>query len=98
MAFYMQSLTPKNQSFSFEALRAAGYANAAGGDIGEVMAICSRIAPGDEDAWLKEWKGSGDRAVANALATDRGIPIALETFLASLNNESCEFIPRQQGR
>ncbi|UKZ91528.1 uncharacterized protein TrAFT101_006505 [Trichoderma asperellum] len=66
MSFYMQSLFPKNQSFSFEALRAAGYANAAGADIGEVMAICSRIAPGDEDAWLKEWKGSGDRAVANA--------------------------------
>lgn len=60
---------PKNPSFGYEALRAAGYAKCGAADLGEVIAICSRIPSGNEDAWLQEWKSGGDRALANAKAS-----------------------------
>ncbi|GAA3047071.1 alpha/beta fold hydrolase [Kitasatospora albolonga] len=61
----------ENESFSFETLRAAGFAGDGGADLGEVVATAGRIAEGDEDAWLREWTataervhGTGDRALA----------------------------------
>ncbi|CAI7659645.1 unnamed protein product [Penicillium pancosmium] len=55
-----------NESFSYEALRAAGYSNYGGADLGEVVAICSKIRPGNEDDWVREWQKAADRAVSNA--------------------------------
>jgi pimeloyl-ACP methyl ester carboxylesterase len=55
-----------NECFSYEVLRAAGYANYGGADLGEVIAITSRIRPGNEDDWLQEWKTAADRAFTNA--------------------------------
>lgn len=57
---------PQNESFGFEALRAAGYANIGAADIGEIIYICSRIPQTDEDAWLREWHAAGDRATTRA--------------------------------
>lgn len=55
-----------NECFSYEVLRAAGYANYGGADLGEVISITSKIRAGDEDDWLREWKSAADRAFANA--------------------------------
>ena len=55
-----------NECFSYEVLRAAGYANYGGADLGEVIAITSKIKAGNEDDWLREWKAAADRAVTNA--------------------------------
>jgi pimeloyl-ACP methyl ester carboxylesterase len=55
-----------NGSFSYEALRAAGYSNYGGADLGEVIAICSKIRPGNEEDWVREWQKAAERAVSNA--------------------------------
>jgi pimeloyl-ACP methyl ester carboxylesterase len=48
-------------SFSFEALRAAGFANYSGADIGEVVATAQAIPDGDEACWHREWKATAER-------------------------------------
>ncbi|KAH8696106.1 Alpha/Beta hydrolase protein [Talaromyces proteolyticus] len=59
-------LFPRNPSFTFEALRAIGYASFGAADVAEVLSICSRIPSGDESGWLQEWRKAADRAVTNA--------------------------------
>ena len=44
-----------DESFSFEALRAAGYSDYGGADLGEVLVTCRQIPEGDEDAWSAQW-------------------------------------------
>lgn len=56
----------RNETFSYEALRAAGYCNYGGGDLSEIFNICSRIRDGDEQAWMQEWRAAADRAEDNA--------------------------------
>jgi pimeloyl-ACP methyl ester carboxylesterase len=48
-------------SFSFEALRAAGFANYSGADLGEVLATARGIPDGDEAGWHREWKATAER-------------------------------------
>ncbi|KAE8330897.1 Alpha/Beta hydrolase protein [Aspergillus sergii] len=55
-----------NACFSYETLRAAGYSNYGGADLGEVIAIISKIRAGNEDDWLVEWKKAADRAFSSA--------------------------------
>jgi pimeloyl-ACP methyl ester carboxylesterase len=50
-----------NESFSFEALRAAGFANYGGADLGDILATARAIPDGDEEAWHREWKATGER-------------------------------------
>jgi pimeloyl-ACP methyl ester carboxylesterase len=50
-----------DESFSFEALRAAGYAAYAGADLGEVLVTCRQIPEGDEDAWSAQWAATAAR-------------------------------------
>ncbi|MGW3210174.1 alpha/beta hydrolase family protein [Streptomyces sp. NPDC001135] len=54
----------EDQSFSFEALRAAGFANYGGADLGEVLSTVRTIGEGDEEAWLREWKSTAQRVHA----------------------------------
>ncbi|MFD8757198.1 alpha/beta hydrolase family protein [Kitasatospora sp. NPDC059577] len=54
----------EDESFSFEALRAAGFANDGGADLGEVLTTVRNIAEGDEEAWLREWKKTAQRVHA----------------------------------
>lgn len=49
-----------DESFSFETLRAAGYASRGGADLGEVIAACAGIPDGDEEAWCREWAALAD--------------------------------------
>jgi pimeloyl-ACP methyl ester carboxylesterase len=53
-----------DESFSFEALRAAGFANYGGADLGEVLVAARAIPDGDEAAWHREWKAIAQRAEA----------------------------------
>lgn len=51
-----------DESFSFEALRAAGFANYGGADLGEIVAAARSIPDGDEEAWCRQWRVIADRA------------------------------------
>jgi hypothetical protein len=53
-----------DESFSFEALRAAGFANYGGADLGEVLVAARAIPEGDEAAWHREWKAIAQRVEA----------------------------------
>ena len=55
-----------DQSFSFETLRALGYAAYGGADIGEVTSTASRIPDGDETAWYTQWRALAERIHADA--------------------------------
>jgi dipeptidyl aminopeptidase/acylaminoacyl peptidase len=58
-----------DESFSFEALRAAGYATYGGAELGEVLVACRDIADGDEQAWSTRWArlaGASQQAFAQA--------------------------------
>lgn len=61
-----------DETFSYEALRAAGYSNYGGADLGEVFNICARIKAGDEKGWLREWKAAAQRAEQNARISETG--------------------------
>ncbi|MFJ8471279.1 alpha/beta hydrolase family protein [Kitasatospora sp. NPDC094011] len=58
----------EDESFSFEALRAAGFANDGGADLGEVLTTLRAIPEGDEDAWLRQWRRTAQRV--HAIGTD----------------------------
>src|ERR1700681_2961509 len=51
----------RNESFSFETLRTAGFAAYGGADLGEVLTTARLIPNGNEDAWLKSWRATADR-------------------------------------
>jgi alpha-beta hydrolase superfamily lysophospholipase len=51
----------ENESFSFEALRTAGYACYGGADLGEVLVTARGIPDGDEAAWHQRWKALAER-------------------------------------
>ncbi|HEX2745394.1 MAG TPA: dipeptidyl aminopeptidase, partial [Streptosporangiaceae bacterium] len=55
-----------DQSFSFETLRALGYAVYGGADIGEVVSTAGRIPDGDETAWYTQWRALAERIHAAA--------------------------------
>ncbi len=50
-----------DESFSFETLRAAGFANYGGADLGEILVTARAIPEGDEIAWHREWKATAER-------------------------------------
>ena len=51
----------RNESFSFEALRAAGAAPYDGADLGEVLATTRLIRDGDLNDWLSGWRATAKR-------------------------------------
>ena len=51
----------EDESFSFETLRAAGFANYGGAELGEVVVTARAIPEGDEAAWHREWKATARR-------------------------------------
>ena len=57
----------EDESFSFETLRAAGFANYGGADLGEVIVTAAAIPDGDEGAWHREWTATGRRVHALGL-------------------------------
>jgi hypothetical protein len=53
-----------DESFSYELLRAVGYASYGGADIGECLETASRIPEGDFLGWYRAWKHTADRVAA----------------------------------
>jgi pimeloyl-ACP methyl ester carboxylesterase len=76
-----------DESFSFETLRAAGFANYGGADLGEVIVTARAIPEGDEVAWHREWKATAQRVEALAhRSVDGGHSVsAREAFLRASN-------------
>jgi pimeloyl-ACP methyl ester carboxylesterase len=52
--------------FWFETVRAFGAAEYGGSLFGEVLAVASRINPGDYDSWCDAWNGAADRVAKEA--------------------------------
>ena len=76
-----------DESFSFEALRAAGFSVDGGSDLGEILVTAKAIGEGDEDAWHREWKGLAERVhklAQKSLAGHHKIS-AREAFLRASN-------------
>ncbi|KFX95820.1 hypothetical protein O988_05616 [Pseudogymnoascus sp. VKM F-3808] len=97
MSLLLHHFFPRNPTFGYEALRAAGYSNYGGADLSEVIAICARIPSGNEDGWLREWKAAADRAVSNAKTSiEKGNPIsAKQSYLRASNYyRTAEFFRR----
>jgi pimeloyl-ACP methyl ester carboxylesterase len=55
-----------DQNFSFQTLRALGYAPYGGAGIGEVVSTAGRIPDGDETAWYTQWRTLAERIHADA--------------------------------
>src|ERR1700677_1072448 len=87
----------RDESFSFETLRAAGSAPYGGADLGEVLATTRVIRNGDEAGWFTAWRATADRVHAiadNALAEGHRVS-AREAFLRASNYyRTAEFFRR----
>lgn len=88
----------KNASFSFEAVRAAGFATYGGADLGEVLVTARRVKNGDEAGWHREWKATAERVRGigeRALAEGHRVS-AREAFLRASNYyRTAEFFLRE---
>ena len=76
-----------DESFSFETLRALGYAVYGGADVGEVLTAAQRITPGDGESWYREWRALADRVADTADAcASAGHPVsATSAYLRASN-------------
>lgn len=77
----------EDESFSFEALRAAGYATYGGAELGEVLVTCREIPEGDEEAWSTGWAATAarvERIGRDALAAGHRVS-AREALLRASN-------------
>ncbi len=87
----------ENESFSFETLRTAVFANYGGADLGEVIVTARAIPEGDETAWLEQWEATANRVAAigeRCLATGHQVS-AREAFLRASNYyRTAEFFKR----
>ena len=84
-------------SFSFEALRAAGFANYSGADLGEILATAHAIPDGDEATWHRQWKATAERVEEigrKALADGHGVSAREALLRASNYYRTAEFYRR----
>ncbi|MFE7587998.1 alpha/beta fold hydrolase [Kitasatospora sp. NPDC057512] len=87
----------EDESFSFETLRAAGFADYGGADLGEVVATARNIGEGDEEAWLREWKATAERVHgigSRALAAGHRVSAREALLRASNYYRTAEFYRR----
>ena len=87
-----------DESFSFEALRAAGFADYGGADLGEVIVTAQGIGEGDERAWHRAWKATAERVHAVAeksLAAQHRISAREALLRASNYYRTAEFYLRE---
>ncbi|MFJ5262638.1 alpha/beta hydrolase family protein [Streptomyces sp. NPDC088387] len=87
-----------DESFSFESLRAAGFANYGGADVGEVVATARNIAEGDEAGWHRAWKATAERARAigeRSLAEGHRVSAREALLRASNYYRTAEFFLRE---
>ncbi|GHF70250.1 pimeloyl-ACP methyl ester carboxylesterase [Amycolatopsis bartoniae] len=85
-------------SFSFEALRAAGYAVYSGADLGEVLVTCREIPEGDEEAWSARWAATAariERIGRDALAAGHRVSAREALLRASNYYRTADFYRRE---
>jgi alpha-beta hydrolase superfamily lysophospholipase len=86
-----------DQSFSFETLRTAGYANYGGADLGEVLVTARAIPDGDETAWHRQWKAVAERVEqlgCDSLAAGHAVSAREALLRASNYYRTAEFYRR----
>jgi alpha-beta hydrolase superfamily lysophospholipase len=87
-----------DESFSFEALRAAGYAAYNGADLGEVLVTCRQIPEGDEEAWSAQWAATAarvERIGRDALAAGHRVSAREALMRASNYYRTADFYRRE---
>ncbi len=77
----------EDPSFSFETLRAMGFAVDGGADLADVLVTASAIREGDEVSWHREWKNTAQRVhhIAEECLTKGHSVSAREAFLRASN-------------
>ena len=87
-----------DESFSFETLRAAGFALYGGADLGEVLVTAAAITGGDEASWHRAWKATAERLRVTgeqALAAGHGVSAREALLRASNYYRAAEFFLRE---
>jgi dienelactone hydrolase len=85
-------------SFSFEALRAAGYAVSGGADLGEVLVTCRQVPEGDDEAWSAQWAATAarvERTGRDALASGHRVSAREALLRASNYYRTADFYRRE---
>lgn len=77
----------KDETFSFELIRALGYAPYGGADLGECLTTAARIREGDMESWYVEWNRTADRiaAIGDGCAAAGRTVSAREAYLRASN-------------
>lgn len=84
----------RNTQYSYQTLRAIGYAVSGGADVGEVLKTAYAIREGDDESWHREWlKTAGQREAAadEFLRQGRRTGARQEFFKASNYYRTAEF-------
>ena len=87
-----------DESFSFETLRAAGFALYGGADLGEVLVTAAAITDGDEASWHRAWKATAERLRVTgeqALAAGHRVSAREALLRASNYYRAAEFFLRE---
>jgi pimeloyl-ACP methyl ester carboxylesterase len=87
-----------DESFSFEALRAASYADYSGAALGEVLVTCRQIPEGDEEAWSAQWAATAarvERIGRDALAAGHRVSAREALLRASNYYRTADFYRRE---
>ncbi|MCG2740799.1 MAG: prolyl oligopeptidase family serine peptidase [Syntrophaceae bacterium] len=91
---FAMELVFKDSQYSFQTLRALGYAVSGGADIGEVLKTAYAIKEGDDESWYREWMKTAEqrgKAGDDFLARGRKISARQEFFNASNYYRTAEF-------
>ncbi len=84
----------KDAQYSFQTLRALGYAVSGGADVGEVLRTVYSIKEGDDESWYRQWLKTAqqcEKAGDDFLARGRPISARQEFFKASNYYRAAEF-------
>ena len=91
---FSMDLVFKDVQYSFQTLRALGYAVSGGADVGEVLKTAYAIKEGDDESWYHEWMKTAEqreKAGDDFLARGRKISARQEFFKASNYYRTAEF-------
>ncbi len=84
----------KDTQYSFQTLRALGYAVSGGADVGEVLKTAYAIKEGDDESWYREWLKTAEqceKSGSDFLVHGRNMGARQEFFKASNYYRTAEF-------
>jgi len=91
---FSMDLVFQDTQYSFQTLRALGYAVSGGADVGEALKTAYAIREGDDESWCREWLTTAEqreKAGGDFLARGRKISAGQEFFKASNYYRAAEF-------